>query len=274
MGLNWRAIRTLIAKDWRVIARSKIVLLPMIILPVILLVLLPAGLGLAAGLAPEELAGDSDLNAMLEAVPASVRQQLGGLNKSSYMAAIMLVYLFAPMFLIVPMMVSSVVAADSFVGEKERKTLEALLHAPLSDLELLLAKMLGAWLAAMTVSIFSFVLYVITVDTITWFLGRALVLPNLVWMILVFWVSPAAAAVGLGATVLLSARVKTFQEAYQAGGVVVVPIVGVMFAQIAGLVFLSPAFALLLGAASWLIAGALLWFGKATFRRERLLTGL
>ena len=42
----------------------------------------------------------------------------------------MLVYLFAPMYLIVPMMVSAVIAADSFVGERERKTLEALLHTP------------------------------------------------------------------------------------------------------------------------------------------------
>lgn len=274
MNINWRAIRTLIAKDWRVITRSKIILLPMIILPVILLVVLPAGLGLAAGLAPAEFTGDSDLSSMLEAVPPAVDQQLSGLNQSAYIAAIMLVYLFAPMFLIVPMMVSSVVAADSFVGEKERKTLEALLHAPLSDLELLLAKMLGAWLAALAVSIFSFILYIITVDIIIWTLGQTIVLPNLMWMILVFWVGPGAAAIGLGATVLLSARVKTFQEAYQAGGVVIVPILGVMFAQLAGAIFLSPVIALLLGAASWLIAGALLWFGKATFRRERLLTGL
>ena len=39
-------------------------------------------------------------------------------------------YLLAPLFLIVPLMVSAVLAADAFAGEKERKTLESLLHLP------------------------------------------------------------------------------------------------------------------------------------------------
>lgn len=272
--MNWRAIRTLIRKDWTVISRSKLVLLPMILLPIILLVLVPAGVGLGAGLAPESFASDQDLAPMLEAIPPAVSAQLNGMDDSAFISSVILIYLFAPMFLVVPMMVSSVVAADSFVGEKERKTLEALLHAPLSDMELLLAKMLAAWLAAVAVSIVSFGLYVVTVDSITWYLAHRLLLPNLVWLLLVFWVSPAAAALGLGTTVLISARVKTFQEAYQAGGIIVVPIVGVMFAQIAGVLFLSPLVALVLGAASWAMAAALLWLGRSTFRRERLLTGL
>ena len=41
-------------------------------------------------------------------------------------------YLLAPLFLIVPLMVSAVLAADAFAGEKERKTLERLLHLPLA----------------------------------------------------------------------------------------------------------------------------------------------
>ena len=39
-------------------------------------------------------------------------------------------YLLAPLFLIVPLMVSAVLAADAFAGEKERRTLESLLHLP------------------------------------------------------------------------------------------------------------------------------------------------
>jgi ABC-type Na+ efflux pump permease subunit len=41
-------------------------------------------------------------------------------------------------------MVSSVLAADSFAGEKERKTLEALLYTPTTDRELFTAKLLEA----------------------------------------------------------------------------------------------------------------------------------
>ena len=52
-------------------------------------------------------------------------------------------YLLAPLFLIVPLMVSAVLAADAFAGEKERKTLETLLHLPISDRDLFFAKVLA-----------------------------------------------------------------------------------------------------------------------------------
>ena len=48
-------------------------------------------------------------------------------------------YMFAPFFLIIPLMVSSILAADSIVGEKERNTLEGLLYTPLTDQELYIA---------------------------------------------------------------------------------------------------------------------------------------
>ena len=60
------------------------------------------------------------------------------------MVVLMLGFLFAPMFLILPLMVASIIGADSIVGEKERKTLEALLYTPATDRELYLAKLLSA----------------------------------------------------------------------------------------------------------------------------------
>ena len=171
-------------------------------------------------------------------------------------------------------MVASVIAADSFVGERERKTMEALLHTPLSDLELLLGKMLTAWIAANVVSIISFVIFSIAVNAVGYGPMGGLFFPNTMWLVLVFWVTPAVAGLGLAATVLLSSRVNTFQEAYQAGGVIVVPIIGLLFAQMAGLIFLSPFFALMLGLVVWLVDGALLWLGRSAFRREDLLARL
>ena len=57
-------------------------------------------------------------------------------------------YLFAPFFLIIPLMTASVIGANSFAGEKERKTLETLLFAPLDLNTLLWAKILAAFLPA------------------------------------------------------------------------------------------------------------------------------
>ncbi len=273
--MNWRAIRALMQKDLLAIRRRPIVWLPLILVPLILMVVFPSGLGIAARLLPEALAGESaDLQNILNAIPQTVKSDLAGLSQSDSVMIIMLVYLFAPMYLIVPMMVSNVIAADSFVGERERKTLEALLHTPLTNGEMLLAKMLSAWLPALVVSLGSFILYGTLVNLIGWRAMGGIFFPNLTWMLLVFWVAPGVAGMGLAITVLISSRVKTFQEAYQLGGIVVIPIVALVIAQIAGVFFLSETITFALGIVLWVLDAGLLWFGIKTFRREELLARL
>ena len=273
--MNWRAIRAVMRKDLLVVMRSRTVVLPMIVVPVLMQVILPAAMGIMANVAADSLASDmGDFEQLLDAVPASVQGQLAGLDDGAVVLVLMLVYLFAPLFLIVPMMVSSVIAADSFVGERERKTLEALLHAPLEGRELLLAKLLAAWVAALAVAVGSFVLYSIVVNAVGWPVMGRIFFPNAMWLVLILWVTPAVAGLGLAATVLISARVKTFQEAYQLGGIIILPIVALVIGQIAGVVFLSVGFALAMGLAVWLVDGVLLWFGVQTFKPEEMLARL
>ena len=207
-------------------------------------------------------------------VPPSARDELAGLSAADSVMIAMLVYLFAPMYLIVPMMVSAVIAADSFVGERERKTLEALLHTPMTSTEMLLAKMLSSWIAALAVTLGTFILYSLVVNLVGWQAMGGLFFPNLTWFLLVFWVAPAVAGFGLAVTVLISSRVKTFQEASQLGGIVVLPIVILLIAQLTGVVFLGPAITFVLGAVIWVMDAGLLWFGVKTFRREELLAHL
>jgi ABC-2 type transport system permease protein len=270
----WRAIRTIVWKDLTVVRRSPLVLLPMVVVPLIMQVLLPVGVGLAALYAPGQFTADPDLQRLLASVPPQVTAGFGDLGTSGRLMILTLVYLFAPLYLIVPMMVSSVIAADSFVGERERKTLEALLYTPLSDQDLLLAKMLTGWLAALVVSTACFVLYSIVVNAVGFQLVGRLFFPNGLWLLLVFWVVPAVAGLGLATTVLISSRVNTFQEAYQAGGIIVVPIIGLVLAQLAGVVFLSLGFVFGLGLIVWLVDALLLWYGRRSFRREELLARL
>ncbi len=68
------------------------------------------------------------------------------------------------------------------------------------------------------------------------------------WLILVIWVSPAAAVLGFGTMILVSSKVTTYQEASQIGGIVVLPIVALIIGQVGGVLYLSPGFVLLLGA--------------------------
>jgi ABC-2 type transport system permease protein len=274
--VNWRGIRTLIVKDLTVVLRTKAVLLPLIMVPLLIQVIMPAGFGLASSLIPFESDSSDmdDLQQMMAAMPPTLAREIAGMTDQQAFMTLMLVYFFAPMYLIVPLMVSSVFAADSFAGEKERKTLEALLHTPLTDTELIVGKMLAAWLPALAVSVISFILYTIVVDLTTYGVMGRLLLPNLMWLIMVFWVAPGASALGLAATILVSSKVKTFQEAYQLSGLVVLPMVVLMLGQVSGLLFLSPVVALILGVVLWVIAVGLLALGVSTFQRSEIIARL
>ncbi len=272
--MNWRAIFAIVHKDVTLALRTKAVAMPLLIVPLILMVGLPLLLGTIVILAENVGMTSSDMEEIQRIIPASIQPTLAGLNATQAGLVFALVYMFAPMFLIIPLMVSSVVAADSFAGEKERKTLEALVYTPTTDHELLLAKMLGGWIPGVLVGVGGFVLYTIVVDLVTWRVTGQIFLPNGFWLLLAFWVGPAAAGIGLGVTVLVSARVNTFQEAYQLGSLVVLPVVFLMIGQLSGLVYLSLGLVLALGLLLWILDVLLFLAGAATFRRSELMARL
>ena len=173
-----------------------------------------------------------------------------------------------------PLMVSSVIAADSFAGEKERKTLEALLYTPTTDRELFTAKLLGAWTAAIAVAILSFIIYAVMVNAAGWQSIGRLFFPNWMWVALVLWVTPAVAGLGLVVMVFVSVRAQGFQDAYQMGGMVVLPVLLLMFGQISGVMYFSLGVVLLVGMLIWLIDAGLLFLAGRSFRRGELMTRL
>jgi ABC-2 type transport system permease protein len=272
--MNWRAIRAVVRKDLKVVGQSKMVMLPLILVPLLMLVILPLGMTLPIVLSPEIAEASSDIDELVEMLPEGLGEEFAEMARAEVWVRFTLLYMYAPLFLIVPVMVASVIAADSFVGEKERKTIEAVLHSPITDEELLVAKMLSAWIPAMLVALISFVLYTIVANVAGWITLKQIIFPTLTWIILILWVTPAAAGLGLGAIVLVSTRVKTFQEAYQIGGMMVLPIVALVLGQSFGLIYFSPLLTLLLGLILWLIDGVIFWFGSKIFRRSELITRL
>ncbi len=270
--MNWRAIKAIVRRDLLAVVRSKGVMLPLILVPIVLMIIMPAAMG-RFGPAMTEIPGANvpDVAQLLEIMPESMLAQYERYNTDQLLIIFTLVYMFAPMFLIMPLMVASVVAADSFAGEKERNTLEALIYTPTTDLELFTGKVLSAWVPALLVSLVGFVLYGLTVNISAWPTMQEIFFPNATWLVLVFWVAPGAAGLGLGATVLVSSRVNSFQEANQIAGVVVLPIVILVIAQASGVMYLSLALTVVLGIVIWLIAIALLWVGVRTFRRSEII---
>ncbi|MEZ4771430.1 MAG: ABC transporter permease subunit [Caldilineales bacterium] len=220
--MNWRAIQTLMRKDLKVVLQNKGVVLPILLLPLILFIVIPALVLFLP--AATSSAGTTDLAELLALVSPGLRDQLVGLTPDQAGVVFFLVYMMAPLFLIVPLMVSNVIAADSFVGERERKTLEALLYTPTTDGELLTGKIMAALIPAIVVSWAGYILYSVVADlAAAQIMGRAL-FPNPLWNVIAIWVAPAAAGLGLTSMMLVSVRAKTFQDAYQTGSLVL-PIV-------------------------------------------------
>jgi len=230
----------------------------------VLMVLLPRFVG------PEEL-GLEDLQGLFRSMPSPLARALEGLPLEQTWIMLSANYMFAPMFLIVPLMVSSIIAADSFVGERERRTLEALLYTPVSDADLYAAKVLAALLPALVINVGSFVLMAIAVNAAGYGMMGRLFFPSAPWWPMVFWLGPAVSVMGIGATVIISSRSRTFMQAQQTSGALVLPIVVLMIGQLSGMLFLGVGLILALGALVMAIGVLLITIGARRFSRGELM---
>ncbi len=265
-GINITAIRAVVERDLRAVRRSKAVVVPMLTVPVLLMVVLPLIVGYAARRA-SATGGRIDF---LDSLPSQLADPIASLPQEEQLLTLVLGYLLAPLFLIVPLMVSAVLAADAFAGEKERRTMETLLHLPISDRDLFIAKFLTGFLPAVAVSWIGFVCFAVVANGVSWGIVDGLLVPNRLWLVVIFWVAPAVATLGLGIMVRVSARCRTTQEANQLGGAVILPLIFVAVGQSTGLLLVDVAVAIAIGGVIWMIAIGLVARGSALFTRDRV----
>jgi ABC-2 type transport system permease protein len=270
--MNWRAIRAIMRKDLKQVLQNRMVWMPMIVLPLIIQNLLPLLMVFLPTITASLDSEIEDLQPLLKSLPGPMRATFEGLTGADQWMILVANHMFSPLFLMVPLMVSSILAADSFAGEKERRTMEGLFYTPISDMELFTAKVLTALVPAQVISITSFVLYGISVNLLGYRTIGHVFFPSPVWWPLVFWLGPAVSLLGLGATVLVSSRAKTFVQAQQISGILVLPIVFLMVAQSSGVLFLSAVLTIAFGALLWPIGLWLVWVGARTFSRDAFVT--
>ncbi len=259
-------------KDWLEIKRNWQVLMPIIILPVIFSVVFPIAITFISS-TPTQNMTTEDFPSLIPNLPPDVQAQIAQMTPNQIGVYIMVLYFFAPFFLIIPVMASSVMASDSFAGERERKTIEALLATPISDSELLLGKILVSFIPAMIVTLVSFSVYATIVDIITFgMFNGMLLLPNTNFLIMIFGVAPSLALCSIGLTVVISAKVKGFKEAQQISAVLLLPVLGLVFAQISGILVLGPAILAAVIGILVLVDIAIFYGGMKIFRREEILS--
>ena len=270
--MNMKKAWLVFKKDWLEIKRNWQVLAPIIILPIIFSVVFPIVL-IGVSSVPVTNTDTQDFQALIPNLPAEIQAQLSDMTPSQILIYIMVLYFFAPFFLIIPVMASSVMASDSFAGERERKTIEALLATPISDSELLLGKILVSFIPAMIVTTASFAVYAIIVDVVTVGMFNGMILlPTVNFLIMIFGVAPTLALCSIGLSVIISAKVKGFKEAQQISVVLLLPVLGLVFAQISGFLVLGPLVLVALIGILAIVDIAIFYVGVKIFKREEILS--
>jgi ABC-type Na+ efflux pump permease subunit len=274
--MNWRSITTIARKDLKEVLQNKIAWAPAIVVPLFFAILMPILLTVLPQLMPvEEVQRElGDMEALLEKLPPAMQALFSGLQPAQAFVLYMLGFMIAPLFLIMPLIFSSVVGAESFVGERERKTMEALLYTPATDMELFVGKILAAVIPAITLSWLTYRVYAVVVNVASFRLFERIWFPLPTWWPLMFWLTPAFALLGISATVLISSRVKTFMEAYQLSASLVVLVLALVVGQATGVLFLGVGAVLLVGSLIWIVDAVLIYVSVRSFKRSTLIAKL
>lgn len=174
-------------------------------------------------------------------------------------------------FIMIPVIIPTVMASYSFVGEKLNKSLEPLLATPTTDAELLLGKSASIFIPCILATWLSFIPFVVIVDfLISGTLGYA-PLPDAVWIIGVFLLAPLFCIMSIALNVVVSSRVSDVRASQQIGSLIVLPVVAFFIIVLAGFFSLGPEIMLLLCGAVFLIDVGIVYLSLKTFQRENIL---
>jgi len=257
-----RRVLVILRKEWLELRQDRLILLGTFG-PALMLTLLPLFGLWAVRRAPDSAPQD---NTLTDANPL-----LAGLGGREFGQAILGQQL-SVFFFLLPLIIPSVIAAYSIVGEKAGRTLEPLLASPLRTWQLLLGKTLAALLPAVAVTWLLGGLFVIGVRALAVSprVVAAVVSPG--WLTVLILCTPLLALVTIALMVGISARVHDPRTAQQISGVLVLPVVTFVAGQVTGHLVLSPTLAVGLTVALALLAALTLMVAARLFAREAVLT--
>jgi len=248
--MNKRLIWLIATKDIKAITSSVQVWLGLILLPIIFSVIIPLAFILVIKYLPLSSSEFTDLvgNVLKGLQETKTGEFISSLPSLKHQIIYVVInYMFCSIFLLIPTINAMMIALHSFVGEKERRTMETLLFSPITVKDLFLGKVLSAFIPAIGITFISFVLFGIITVSLTYDMFGFLIFPNANWLILILWVVPMITILTILVNVFVSARAKGFQEAQQLGGLLILPIMGLFVGQATGFLVMKPAILSLIG---------------------------
>ena len=236
----------------------------MLMVPLALTIVLPSVLVLVTVMAPDSA---SDFQKMLSMVSFLSEEP----DQQQMILWLMLNKIMPAFFLLIPIMASSVMAASSFVGEKEKHTLETLLYSPLSLKQLFQSKILAGFSVGMMVSYISFAAMILVLEMEMLFLNGSMVMPDISWLLIMLLLAPAVSLVAIAVTVRGSAKAQTIEEAQQRAVFLIFPILALVIGQFSGVILVNSGLLLGLGVVLAVLAALLMRGAARNFTYEKLL---
>jgi ABC-2 type transport system permease protein len=259
-----RGAMVIVQKELLELRRSPVLLLSMISLPVTV-VAMP--IGLYAWLT--HAAPDQAVDFLRDLYGISPQ---GG--KAAALAAL-LAKNWLPMFLVLPIFLPILIAAQSVGGERERRTLEPLLATPVTTLEIILGKSVAAVLPSVLITWVAAAIFCGGINFLAWphlLPGAHLPLPDPNWLFANLVLSPLLALLGNSLAVVLGSVVADPRAAQNLAGMTVVPLLGALVAQLAGRISLGWTFYAALSVTTLVADVVLIALAARLFDREKLLT--
>ena len=254
----------IIKKDFIGIASNKRLFSVLLIVPLMFTVVIPSIFILTIYFAPEEA---GDLHSLLRIAPALSYVD----SMSRALTALIFNYIIPVFFMLIPIMAASVMAASSFVGEKEKRTLETLLYCPLSMKQIFQAKVWASFLMSMTVSFISFFIMLIVVETEIVLMYGNLLIPGINWLVAMLVVSPAVSLLAITLIVGGSAKAQSVEESQQRAVFLVLPVILLAVSQFTGIILINTWYLLAVGAIFAAFAYVLMRRSLRNFTYEILL---
>jgi ABC-type transport system involved in multi-copper enzyme maturation permease subunit len=272
--MDWGRVKALARKDIREMFKSKYILSAVIGMPILFAVFIPlTTLYPLIAIDPSEFEGEEELPAYITDLITKVVPNLGDIGSQGQMLILMSYILYITVLLI-PIILPAVTASETIIGEKERKTMEALLATPLSESELVTGKILSSFIPSVAGTAFAALTYgIITNIMIYPFINSILFLDSLS-LIFLFIISPLLSILSVELMILISTRVTSVRDAYQLGSLVVLPLVMLIVGVVVTYFFIS--FLALIAAVAILLILCAVFFKIATnvFDRERAIVKL
>jgi len=259
--MRTRIMTTILRREWSETIRNRLLMSTILIPPVILTI---------APLALAGVVGNRALPPELATQVLAQRPEWAGFTEAE-LAGAFAVQQFLAFFLLMPAYIPLSIATFSIIGEKQARSLEPVLAAPISTVELLTGKAVAALVPGVLAGWVTYAVFVV--------LASLVYGPNLFgvvtdgsWLAGVFLLGPAVGLASVVTGVIVSSRVSDPRVAQQVGGVIIVPIVAIVLVQATGTILVGALGYTVLAVIVLAIAIVGLRIGVRLFDREAILT--